>query len=157
MRLRRTRYSVLAAELRRYGTITRCTSMKESKPPKWTPIDQTAVEQLSRATNSPGIVYSLGTNQLPQNLQAMPNAVSYFVSGYTSAQSAVGGVIPGGEIAVVRTAGGLSKAYQFVFGTSTDGRVCFTGPFTNFLAHHFSSDSAISVTSLFGAMSNLRK
>jgi hypothetical protein len=131
--------------------------MKDSKPPKWTPIDQTAVDQLSRATTSPGTVYSLGTNQLPQNLQAMPNAVSYFVSGYTSLESTIGGVIPGGEMAVVRTDGELSKAYQFVFGTSTDGRVCFTGPFTNFPAHHFSSDSAVSVTALFGAMSNLKK
>ncbi len=131
--------------------------MKDSKPPKWTPIDQTAVEQLSRATSCPGTVYSLGTNQLPQNLQAMPNAVSYFVSGYTSLQSAVGRVIPGGEMAVVRTDREISKAYQFVFGTSTDGRVCFTGPFTNFPAHHFSTDSAISVTALFGAMSNLKK
>jgi hypothetical protein len=131
--------------------------MKNSKPPKWTLIDQTAVEQLSRSTASPGIVYSLGTNQLPQNLQAMPNALSYFVSGYTSLQSAVGGVIPGGEMAVVRADGEISKAYQFVFGTSSDGRVCFTGPFTNFPAHHFSSDSAISITALFGAISNLNK
>jgi hypothetical protein len=131
--------------------------MKQPKPPKWTPIDQTAVEQLSRATTSPGVVYSLGTQQLPQNLQAMPSAVSYFVSGYTSLQSAVGGVIPGGEMAVVRTDGELSKAYQYVFGTSSDGRVCFTGPFTNFSAHHFSSDSAINITALFGAFSNLKK
>jgi len=125
-----------------------------AKPRKWSPIDQAALEQLSRATTSPGLVYSLATNYLPQQLQQLPGAVSYFVSGHTIAHPPIGVVTPGVEIAVVRTDGDLSKAYNYLVGTSSNGSVYFTGPFKNFGDHHFASSKSVSIESLFGHWTN---
>lgn len=77
---------------------------------KWTPIDQRAAEHLTQTTSSPGIVFPVGTSVLPSNLQQMPGAVSYFVSGYTVPVPAAPNVTAGGEMVVVRTEGDLAKA-----------------------------------------------
>ena len=80
----------------------------------------------------------------------MSGAVSYFVSGYTTQVAVAPGITAGGEIAVVRTDGPVSKAYNFVFAMSSNGQVYFNGPYKNFQGHHFDPGAAISVPSLFG-------
>ena len=80
----------------------------------------------------------------------MAGAVSYFASGYTTQVAIAAGITAGGEMAVVRTDGPISKAYNFVFATSSNGQVCFNGPYKNFQAHHFDARAAIPVESLFG-------
>jgi hypothetical protein len=80
----------------------------------------------------------------------MPGVVSYFVSRYTMPSSNAGGVTPVGEFVVVRTDGKLGKAYNFVFGTSTNQEVFFTTPYKSFPDHHFRSDVSVSVEVFFG-------
>ena len=117
---------------------------------KWTPVDRSAAEKLIEATSAPGVVYPVATSALPQPLQAMPGAVSYFVSGYSTAVPIAPGLSAGGEIAVVRTDADLAKAYNYVLATSSNGQVYFNGPYKNFPGHHFDPASAVTVASLFG-------
>jgi hypothetical protein len=116
---------------------------------KWHNIDPVAAHALTCATNSPGLVFPMGTNQLPQQLHQMPGVTSYYVSGYTSGVPLPQGVTVGGEMVVARFDNGLTKNYQFVFGTSSNGQVCYAGPFKGF-GHHVSSGQSVAVNSLFG-------
>ena len=127
---------------------------KKRKPLRWTPIDQPALEQLSRATATPGVVHSLATSDLPKPLQQLPGAVSYFLSGYTVSPPPVGAVSLGGEIVVVRTDGQLNKGYNYVFGTSSNGSVFLAGPFKDFPQHHVPSTDSVPIASLFGHWTN---
>jgi hypothetical protein len=123
--------------------------MTEPIKAKWTPIDKGAADEITRATDTPGVVYPVGTNALPAQLQQMPGAVSYFISAYTSGIPANASVTAGGEFVVVRTDGELGKAYNFVFGTSSDGQVCINGPYKAFPAHHFASTHSVPVSAMF--------
>jgi|SRR3989339_65215 len=116
---------------------------------KWHLIDKAALLELSKYTTSPGI-HQLGTTALPQRLQPMPGAASYFVSAYSSPVNLGNNTMAGGELAVVRSDKGLSKAYNYIFASSEDGRVYFNGPYKNFPEHHFSSTSPVSLENLFG-------
>jgi hypothetical protein len=119
-----------------------------TRNPKWHPVDQAAASALTMATNSPGLVYPVGTNGLPQQLQAMPGVCSYFVSGYTTGLPLPSGITVGGEMLVARADGALTKNYQFAFGTSSNGQVCYCGPFKGH-GHHVSSGQAMPVNSMF--------
>ena len=116
---------------------------------KWTPIDQSALSDISKLTTSPGI-HQLGTTALPSPIQQMPGAVSYFVSAYSAPISMGSNTLAGGELAVVRSDEGISKAYNYVFASSGDGCVYFNGPYKSFPEHHFSSTAQVSLESLFG-------
>ncbi len=116
---------------------------------KWTPVDQNALSELSKLTTSPGI-HQMGTTALPSPIQQMPGAVSYFVNAYSTPINMGSNTVAGGELAVVRTGEGVSKAYNYVFASSGDGLVYFNGPYKNFPEHHFSSTSQVSLESLFG-------
>jgi hypothetical protein len=117
---------------------------------KWHTIDPRAAEALTSATNSPGLVFPMGTNQLPQQLQRIPGVSSYYVSGYTTGVPQPQSVTVGGEMLVARSDQSLTKNYQFVFGTSSNGQVCYAGPFKDFAGHHVSSGQSVVVSSLFG-------
>lgn len=117
--------------------------------PKWTPIDQAALESMQQFTTSPGI-HSLGTTALPMPLQQMPGVVSYFVSEYSMPVPIGNNTVVGGELAVVRADGGTNKAYNYVFASSNDGRVYFNGPFKNFPEHHFTLSNQVPLEKLFG-------
>jgi hypothetical protein len=123
-------------------------STRPRKPHKWTHIDQAAAAE--KLISPPGVVYSLATSELPGALQRMPGLVSYFVSGYITPVSVAPGITAGAEAVVVRTDGSLAKAYNFVFATSSNGQVCFTGPYKDFPEHHFAPGTAMPVESLFG-------
>jgi hypothetical protein len=116
---------------------------------KWHPVDAAAAEKLAQATSAPGTVFQMATSHLPQSLQQLPGAVSYFVSGYASPQD-LGSVGVGGEILLARTEGQTTKNYQWAFATSADGAVCIAGPYKAFPDHHVTASSAVPLSSLFG-------
>jgi hypothetical protein len=115
---------------------------------KWHPLDENAARALTAITNSPGVVYPIGTNALPQPLQGMPGVCSYYASGYATGQVLPQGLTLGGEMLVARTDGVLTKNDQFVFATSSNGGVCFAGPFKGY-GHHVSSGQQVDVSSMF--------
>jgi hypothetical protein len=117
---------------------------------KWKKVDKQAAEKLTVATLSPGVVFPLATSDLPAGFQRMPNAVSYFVSAYTSPVPTTPGVSAAGEIAVIRRDEDVSKAYNYVFATSSGGNVYLTGPFKDFQCHHMATTSSVAVSELFG-------
>lgn len=116
---------------------------------RWHSIDQDALSHIQEATSAPGI-YQLAMTALPTQLQRMPGAASYFVSSYPAPISLGSNTIAGGELAVLRTDGDVSKVYNYIFASSADGRVYFNGPYKNFPGHHLSSTSQVTVESLFG-------
>jgi hypothetical protein len=135
-------------------TIARTKHRRKSKrqpkaKAKWTPIDQEAAEQLTAATTAPGVVFPVPVSALPKNLKPMPGVVSYFVSAHT-APIPTPTLTVGGEMAVVRTDGGVGKAYNYVFATSNNGQVCFNGPYKDFPQHHFDSTEPIILFTIFG-------
>jgi hypothetical protein len=117
---------------------------------KWIPIDRCALSEMSKHMLSTGI-HQIGTSVLPHAIQKMPGITSYFVSAY-STPITVGSsdTLAHGEFAVVRNDQGVSKAYNYVFASSGDGRVYFNGPYKHFPEHHFTSTSQVSLESLFG-------
>lgn len=117
--------------------------------PKWSTVDAAAASQLTFVTNSPGVVYPVVSTALPEQIQKMNGVSSYYVSGYVTPQVISNGLTIGGEMVVARSDAGLTKNYNFVFGTSSDGSVRFNGPYTGF-GHHVSSGQAVNVNSLFG-------
>ncbi len=120
-----------------------------SKPPKWHTIDAAAANALTTATNKPGVIYPMGTNALPEQLQKITGVASYYVSGYITAQVLSNGLTVGGEMLVARTDGASTKNYIFVFATNSSATVQFAGPFTGF-GHHVTSGQSIQVNLLFG-------
>lgn len=115
---------------------------------KWHPVDEAAAKALTAITNSPGVIYPIGTNSLPQQLHALPGVCSYYASAFTTGQPLPQGLTVGGEMLVARLAGSLTKNDQFVFGTSSNGQVCFAGPFKGY-GHHVSSGQQVAVSSMF--------
>jgi len=115
---------------------------------KWHAVDVAAAQALTSITSSPGVIYPIGTNALPLQLQAMPGIASYYASAYTTGQPLPIGVTVGGEMLAVRTGVAITKNDQFVFGTSSNGQVCFAGPFQGY-GHHLRSGQSVPVHSLF--------
>jgi hypothetical protein len=104
---------------------------------------------LTAITNLPGPVYAMGSDQLPTVLQQLPGVSSYYVSRYGS-NPVCQNVTVGGEMLVARSGQALTKNYQYLFGTSSNGQVCFAGPFKNFEGHHVSSGRQVAISNLFG-------
>ena len=119
------------------------------KPTKWHTMNEAATQALTTVTNSPGVIYPLGTTELPDKLKPISGVASYYVSGYVSQQALVNGVTVGGEMLVARVDSGTMKNYQFVFATSSDGNFYFAGPYKGF-GHHVTQGQSIAVNSLFG-------
>src|SRR5579859_3630214 len=117
--------------------------------PKWTPIDRDAAQHLTAKSSPPGVVFPLQLGALPASLKPMPGAVSYFVSTYDRPISLNPAVTVGGELAVVRHDGEVAKAYNYVFATSSNGQVCFNGPYEDFAGHHSKKDEPVIILTLF--------
>ncbi len=116
---------------------------------RWTPIDQDAAAKLTAASAAPGIVFPLPLSALPKNIQPMPGVVSYYVSAHTAAIPTPTVTI-GGEMAVARTDRAVQKNYNYVFGTSSNGQVCFNGPYKDFPEHHSDPNEPVIIFTLFG-------
>lgn len=106
--------------------------------------------ELTRLTQTPGIVFSIPIEMLPSQLQKMPGATSYFSSGYLENKIIGENLTIGGEIVVARTEEGTAKAYNYMIATSGDGNVYFNGPYKDFENHHYDKSSSIPIESLFG-------
>jgi hypothetical protein len=117
---------------------------------KWHTIDPATALTLTNQTEKPGLVYPVASNALPQQLQNLPGFVTFHVSSYGPPINLTPGMAAGGEIAVVRHDQGIGKAYNYIFGTSSNGQVCFTGPHKDFPAHHFATTAPVPIESLFG-------
>lgn len=124
--------------------------------PKWHVVDPAAALQLTLATNSPGVVYPVASSALPAQIQKMKGVSSYYVSGHVTPRALSNGITIGGEMVVARLDGGLTKNYNFLFGTSSDGVVRFNGAYKGF-GHHVASGQTVEVNSLFGQSSWSRK
>jgi hypothetical protein len=128
-----------------------------SKPTKWTPVDLPVARNLTNETSTPGLVYPVGTNAVPPQIQLMPGAVSYFVSNYVQTVPLSDGVTAGGEIVNVRHDRDTAKAYNHVFATSSDGGVYFGGLYKGMPTHHFATSSPVAIESFFGNPLTKRK
>jgi hypothetical protein len=115
----------------------------------WHAVNESAARALTTITNSPGVVYPIATTELPDKLKPISGVASYYVTGYASPRALKNELTVGGELVVARVDSGTTKNYQFVFATSSDGTVYFTGPYKGF-GHHVASGQSISVNSLFG-------
>lgn len=97
--------------------------MSELIRSKWHVVDSTAALHLALATNSPGVVHPIASSALPAQIQKMAGVSSYYVSGSATPQALTNGVTIGGEMVVARCDGALTKSYNFLFGTSSNGVV----------------------------------
>jgi len=117
---------------------------------KWHQIDAVTAKTLSNHSSTPGVVYPVGSSGIPQQLQGIPGAVSFFVSSYGAPIPITPGITAGGELAVVRHDANTAKAYNYIFATSSNGLVYFSGPHKDFPSHHFPASSSVPIESLFG-------
>ncbi len=124
---------------------------------KWHRIDPVALQAIANGSSAPGLVYPVGTNALPRQIQSMHGVVSYFISSYSLPATLQNGMTAGAEIAVVRTEGSIAKAYNYLVATSNNGMVYFNGPHKDFPLHHHVSTAPVSVESLFGHVGLMSK
>jgi len=115
---------------------------------QWTPVDAPAANQVTCLTNSPGAVYPLGTNALPDSLKKMSDASSYYVSGYISALPVQHGFTAIGEAVVARIEGVTTKNDNYLFATNSAGQLFVNGPHKGF-GHHVVPGQTVEVNSLF--------
>ena len=123
---------------------------------KWTAVDQGALANMTNLTSSPGVVFPIGSNVMPMNIQSIPGAVSYFASAYT-APMAMSNLTAGAEIAMLRTDDEKIKGYCWVVATNSNGQVLFNGPHYHSTAHHFPAMGPVPVESLFGHADKITK
>ena len=117
---------------------------------KWTPIDSATAKNLIDQSAAPGQVFPLEASAVPEQLRNLPGAVSYFASSYSAPIALTPSISAGGEYAVVRHDGDTAKAYNYIFATSTDQKLYFSGPHKDFPAHHFTTSTSVSAETLFG-------
>jgi hypothetical protein len=115
----------------------------------WTPVNSEAAQHLTALTNSPGVVYGMGTNALPQSLHRIPGVCSYYISGYLTPQAVRHGFTAVGEMLVARTDGATTKNYNYLVAVNSGGLVHFAGPYTGY-GHHVVLGQQMAVNSLFG-------
>ncbi len=116
---------------------------------KWHQLDPAALRALTEPSANPGVVYPVGTNALPVQIRQMPGVVAFFASSHITPTPMANSATAGAEFVVVRSAGELHKAYNYVVATSSDGKVYFNGPHYNFPGHHFASTAPVPVEALF--------
>ena len=126
------------------------TMVDDPSKAKWHVIDSTTAKHLTDKTATPGLVYPVASNAIPNQLKNIRGVVDFYVSSYAMPISITPGIAAGGEIAVVRHHGDIAKAYNFIFATSSNGQVCYSGPHKDFAAHHFATSTAVAIENLFG-------
>ena len=117
---------------------------------KWTFVDEDKAEALLTETSTPGVVYGLDPELLPDNFKDMPGVSSYYASDFITPQSSEDGFTVHGEMLVARADDDLMKNYLYVFAHNSEGAVFFTGPYKNFAGHHVDSGQSFPVGSMFG-------
>jgi hypothetical protein len=117
---------------------------------KWHEIDSTAARRLTEQTATPGLVYPVAPDAIPAQLKTIPGAVDYYVSSYATPIPLTSGITAGGEIAVIRLDEGIGKADNYIFATSSNRLVYFTGPYKGIPSHHFTTSVPVPINGLFG-------
>jgi hypothetical protein len=117
---------------------------------KWHVIDATTAKHLTEQTTTPGVVYPVASNAIPEQLKKVRGVVDFYVSSYAGPIPVTPSISAGGEIAVVRHDGDAAKAYNFIFATSSNGQVIYSGPHKGIAAHHFATSTAVAIENLFG-------
>jgi len=117
---------------------------------KWHEINSSAAKSLTDQTTTPGLVYPVGSNAIPPQLKSIPGTVDFYVSSYSMPIPLTPGITAGGEIALVRHDGDMAKGYNWIFGTSSNGKVYFSGPHKDLPSHHFATSTSVPVENLFG-------
>ena len=115
----------------------------------WSPVLSPAAQHLTTLTNSPGVVYPMGTNALPDSLQRMPGVCSYYISGYLQPQVVPHGFTAIGEMLVARTESITTKNYNYLVAVNSGGVMHIAGPYKGF-GHHVVPGGEVNVSSLFG-------
>jgi len=117
---------------------------------KWHVINSTTAKHLTDQTATPGLVYPVASYAIPYQLKNIPGIVDFYVSSYAMPIPLTPGIAADGEIAVVRHDGDTAKAYNYIFATSSNGQVYFSGPHKDFPSHHFATSTSVPIESLFG-------
>lgn len=117
---------------------------------KWHAIEPVAAKRLTDYSNTPGLVYPVASTAIPHQLRNIPGTVDYYVSSYAMPIQLTPGIAAGGEIALVRYDGDVAKAYNYIFATSSNAMVYFSGPHKDFPSHHWATSTSVPVESLFG-------
>jgi hypothetical protein len=117
---------------------------------KWHPMTPAIARELTQRTTTPGTVFQVDADAIPEQLRNIPGAVSFFVSSYEQGVPLPSAVTASAELAVVRHDGDTAKAYNWVLACSSDGGSYFAGMHKRFEAHHFATSKAVPVESLFG-------
>lgn len=107
-----------------------------------------AASALAGVSDSTAPIFSLSTTVMP--FTTMPGVERYIVAPSTLTAVSYFNVTVQGEFVVVRTEGGLRKAYSYAYGMTSTGGVVFTGPFKAFPFHHTPSSCSFSSTSFLG-------
>src|SRR5262245_49819154 len=95
---------------------------------KWHVIGGATAKRISEQTTTPGLVYPVASNAIPEQLKKIRGVVDFYVSSYAGPISVTPSISAGGEIAAVRHDGETAKAYNYVFATSSNGQVIYSGP-----------------------------
>jgi hypothetical protein len=117
---------------------------------RWHRIDPKTAKRLTEASSSPGVVFPVRSDAVPAEFHDIKGVTSYFMSSYTAPVPLTPHLTAGAEVAVVRHDDATAKAYNYIFATSSDGQVYFSGPHKAFAAHHFATSEAVPVQNLFG-------
>lgn len=96
------------------GLIQELEFMNDINELRWSNVDAAAANQLTLATNSPGVVHPIASTALSAQLQKMNGVSSYYVSGFVAPQAVSVGLTIGGEMVVARSHGSLTKNYNYV-------------------------------------------
>ena len=120
-----------------------------SHNPNWTPVTGNEANQLTCSTHTPGVVYPVNINSLPQPLQKLPGVYEAYQSGYCETYKDVRDVNVQGELLVARSGEGTGKGYVFFFGVS-ESTVHFAGPYKPYGDRYFDPASGVPVEKLFG-------
>jgi hypothetical protein len=124
--------------------------MTKPKKTKWHAFDDERAKALM-AAQQPNVVYFPSPcNPAPSGPLSMPGIASWMGSNVSVPIVSSNGLTIGTEIAVLCTSGTMTKAYQYMVGTSSDGSLHFAGPYKDFPAHHVHPGQQVAPADYFG-------
>jgi|SRR2546426_1201719 len=100
--------------------------MTDLSKAKWHEISSTTAKNLTDQTATPGLVYPVASNAIPDQLKSIKGIKDFYVSSYAAPIPITPGISAGGEIAAVRHDGEIAKAYNFIFATSSNALVYYS-------------------------------
>ena len=122
---------------------------KPKKPTKWHAFDEAKTKAWNDAQR-PNVVFFPEFNSGTSGPTAMPGMVSCLGSNFSSPVVSSNGLTVGGEMVLVRTEGTLTKAYQYMVATSTDGSLHCSGPYKDSPVHHVHPGQQVVPEDFFG-------